>query len=52
VTAGAKLAAFAVAGAAAFALGFGIGDAAGPFDDDREAPASESPATDHGMEHQ
>jgi len=38
VNATAKLAAFAVAVAAAFGLGFGAGELAGPFDDAPETP--------------
>ena len=51
---GGKLIGFVVAAAAAFALGFGVGDVAGPFGDD-VAPAHGSgttTTTDHGMEHQ
>jgi hypothetical protein len=48
VTAPVKLAAFAAVVAAAFGLGFGAGDLAGPFGD---APASEAPMqNDHDME--
>ena len=39
----ARLALFAVAAAAAFGLGFGVGDAAGPFDD----PSAEQQAPEH-----
>ena len=34
-----KLAAFALAVAAAFGLGYGVGDAVGPFDDGDDTPA-------------
>lgn len=37
-----KLAAFAVAVAAAFGLGYGVGDAVGPFDD--EGDRTDAPA--------
>ena len=36
-----RLAAFALAGAAAFGLGLGLGDAVGPFDDAPAAPMHE-----------
>ena len=48
MTAPAKLAVFAVAVAAAFALGFGAGEVAGPFDTD-DAPAHEDMGSDHEM---
>jgi len=54
VSAPARLAVFAIAAAAAFGLGFGIGDAAGPFEDspaERHAPehdTSDAPADPHG----
>lgn len=43
-----RLALFAVAAVAAFGLGFGVGDAAGPFEDDGPA---EQHAPVHGEEH-
>jgi hypothetical protein len=39
VTAPLKLAAFAFAVAAAFGLGYGVGDQVGPFDETEERPA-------------
>jgi hypothetical protein len=39
VSATGKLAAFAVAVAAAFGLGYGLGDLAGPFDERDDKPA-------------
>ena len=47
MSAPARLAAFAVAVAAAFGIGFGLGDVVGPFED---APTHQSPETDdvHG----
>lgn len=47
-----KLAAFAVAAAAAFTLGYGAGGVAGPFDGNRDTPAVDSDTTDDGMEHE
>lgn len=38
MSAAGKLAAFMLAVAAAFGLGYGVGDAVGPFDDDADAP--------------
>ena len=38
MSAAGKLAAFTLAVAAAFGLGYGVGDAVGPFDDERDAP--------------
>ena len=52
MTTASKLAAFAVAAAAAFALGYGAGGVAGPFDSSRDAPVSDRDTTDHGMEHE
>jgi hypothetical protein len=49
VNAPARLALFALAIAAAFGLGFGAGDAAGPFDD---SPAEQPSGWHDGSEHQ
>ena len=48
MTAPAKLGAFAVAVAAAFGLGFGVGEFAGPFDDAPDTPTHDV----HEMEDQ
>jgi hypothetical protein len=48
MTTPARLALFAAAVAVAFALGFGVGDLAGPLGDDRPAPA---PAHDMTEDH-
>ena len=52
MTTASKLAAFAVAAAAAFALGFGAGGVAGPFDGSRDTPAVDRDTSDDGMEHE
>ena len=53
MTTASKLAAFAVAAAAAFALGFGAGGVAGPFDGSRDTPVVDRHTTsDDGMEHE
>jgi hypothetical protein len=54
VNAPARLALFAVAAAAAFGLGFGVGDAVGPFQDtpthEMTPPAIDGPHGWHGQE--